>query len=334
MEKKFILSTFQLDESAKARLIESLPNEWEYRTEGEIGEDGLGKVEILLLSGMWLTKERILPLKNLRMIQSFSAGMDHINFSIIPPEVIVCSNAGAFAGPIAEFVMGATISLGRNLAFHDRGMREGKFIRTPPGLYLRGKTIGIIGTGGIGQATAKLAKCFGMRTMGVNTTGNAVPNFDSVTTLDGLNTLLSESDVILVATPLTVKTKNLLGRKEFRLVKPNCIIVNVARGAIINEEALYEFLRDHPDAKAALDVWWRYPKTGDETVAQDYPISSLPNVLSSPHFSDGVDKQTKLGSDSAVDNIIRYLKKNEQLKGIVRREDYFGLNVPKAHPTP
>jgi phosphoglycerate dehydrogenase-like enzyme len=331
MGKKLILSTFKLDETSKARLIGSLSDDWEYRNEEEIGEDGFESVEILLLGGFWLTKERIRSMKNLRMIQSYSAGVEHIDFEAIPLDVAVCSNAGAFAGPIAEFVFGTVISLGRNLEMHDREMRNGKFIRTPLGLYLLGKTFGIIGTGGIGHETAKLAKSFGMKTMGINTTGSAVRDFDTVVNLDGLNTLLSESDVILVAAPLTVKTRDLLGCDQFRLMKPNCIIVNVARGAIINEQALYEFLRDHPDAKAALDVWWRYPKTGEGTVTQDYPISSLPNVLSSPHFSDGVGEQLKMGSDSAVDNIIRYLK-NEPLKGIVRREDYFGLNTMKSHP--
>jgi len=157
-----------------------------------------------------------------------------------------------------------------------------------------------------------------------------VPSFDEITTLEGLHPVLQKSDVILVAVPLTDKTKNLLGPEEFRVMKPDCIIVNVARGAIINQEALYNFLKDHPDAKAALDVWWRYPKPGEEDVVQDFPIPQLPNVLSSPHYSDGVEEQLKLGSDSAVDNILRYVR-SEPLKGIVDREDYTSFKNP-VHP--
>jgi D-3-phosphoglycerate dehydrogenase / 2-oxoglutarate reductase len=322
MERKIILSTVAIDEHAQSHLQESLGSEWEYKKDGEISGSELRNVEVLLLGGNWLTPEHLQPLTKLRMIQSFSAGVDHVNFGIIPQDVIVCANAGAFAGPIAEFVFGAVISLGRNLGEHDKEMREGRFVRTSLELYLKSKTIGILGTGGIGQNVARLAKCFGMRSIGVNTTGGAVPNFDEVISLARLDSLLKRSDVIVVAMPLTLKTRNLLGRNEFRLMKPECILVNVARGAIINQEALYEFLRDHPNAKAALDVWWSYPKPGEETATQDYPISELPNVLSYPHHSDGVEEQLKLGSDGAVANILRYVRKDEPLRGVVRREDY------------
>ena len=324
--RRIILATVELEETAKSRLVSSLESGWELKMEEEISENDWGQVEILLLGfrSYWLTPERLHPMKNLRLIQTFSAGVDHIDFGVIPPEVTICSNAGAYGGPISEFVLGAVIALARDLYSHDKVIREGKFVQAPLERYMNGTTVGIIGTGGIGQDVARLAKAFGMKTIGINTSGKPVSNFDRVLGSDGLPSLLRESDVIVVAVPLTVKTKNLLGRNEFRLVKPDCIIVNVARGAIINEEALYEFLRDHPQAKAALDVWWRYPKSGDDTFHQDYPISSLPNVLSSPHFSDGVKENVKLGSENAIENVIRYLRK-EPLKGVVNREDYIGL---------
>jgi phosphoglycerate dehydrogenase-like enzyme len=326
LETKYILSSTSIDEHARSHLIESLEPGWEYKMDGELAGSDQENVEVLLLSGGWLTEDRIRPLKNLRMIQSLSAGVDHLNFGIIPEKVFVCANAGAFAGPIAEFVFGAVISLGRNLEQHDKEMREGRFVRTSLGLYLKGKTIGVLGTGGIGQDVARLAKSFGMRSIGVNTSGKATPNFDEVTTIARLDSVLKRSDVIVVAVPLTLKTRNLLGQREFGYLKSDCIIVNVARGAIINEQALYEFLREHPKAKAALDVWWNYPKPGEEKALQNYPISSLPNVLSSPHYSDGVDENSKLGSDSAVANILRYLRQDEPLKGVVRREDYLARN--------
>ncbi len=319
---KYILSTVAIDEQVKSRLVTALDPSWEYRKDGELSGSDLENVEVLLLGGGWLTEDHIRPLTNLRMIQSFSAGVDHVNFSIIPKNIIVCANSGAFAGPIAEFVFGAVISLERNLEQHDKEMREGRFVRTHLGVYLKGKTIGVLGTGGIGQDVAKLAKAFGMRSIGVNTTGGAAPDFDEITTTARLESVLKRSDVIVVAVPLTLKTRNLLGQREFGYVKPDCIIVNVARGAIINEQALYEFLRDHPKARAALDVWWNYPKAGEEKALQNYPISTLPNVLSSPHYSDGVDDGQRLGSEGAVANILRYLRGGEPLKGVVRREDY------------
>jgi D-3-phosphoglycerate dehydrogenase / 2-oxoglutarate reductase len=322
LQTKYILSTVTIDEQVKSRLTSALEPGWEYKMDGELNGAELENVEVLLLGGSWLTVDHIRTLKNLRMIQSFSAGVDHVNFGIIPEHIIVCANSGAFAGPIAEFVFGAVISLGRNFEQHDKEMRGDRFIRKPLGLYLKEKTIGILGTGGIGQDVAKLAKVFGMRSIGVNTSGNAAPDFDEVTTTARLDSVLKRSDVIVVAVPLTLKTRNLLGQREFSYMKSDCIIVNIARGAIINEQALYEFLRDHPKAKAALDVWWNYPKAGEEKVPQNCPISSLPNVLSSPHFSDGVYEQLKLGSEGAVANILRYIRKDVPLKGVVRREDY------------
>lgn len=299
-------------------------DEWEYFGE-DILESDLGRVEILLIGGAANWASKLQSLKNLQMIQTFSAGVDFIDFSPVPSDVIICSNAGAFGGPIAEFVLGATIALARDFRKHDEEIREGKFIGKPPGLYLKGKTMGILGTGGIGHSVAKLAKAFGMRTLGMNSSGSIVPDFDEVLKREEMNSLLRRSDVLVVAVPLTNRTKDLLGRHEFEILKPTCIIVNVARGAIINEEALYQFLKTHPESKAALDVWWRYPKPGEQTFAQDYQISALPNVLSYPHHSDGVDEQLKIGCDHAVDNIIRFVKKSEPLKGVVRKEDYAGV---------
>ncbi len=327
VSRRLILSTIAIDENARSRLVEALGSAWEYRMEGgDVGNSVLEEVEVLLVGGGrgWFTKEKLHSMRKLRMIQTFSAGVDQLDLAIIPAAVTVCSNAGAFGGPIAEFVLGAVISLGRNLAAHDKDLREGKFVQSPPGLYLKGRTIGILGTGGIGQSVARLAKCLGMRTLGVNTTGSAVPSFDEVAKLDGLGALLRQSDVIVVALPLTLKTRTLLGHDQFQLMKPECIIVNVARGAIINQEALYEFLRDHPRAKAALDVWWSYPSKPGAAFAQEYPISALPNVLSSPHFSDGTEEQLKHGSDDAVANVLRYVRE-QPLKGVVRREDYLSV---------
>lgn len=324
---KLVVSAIDIDSGSKARLIDSLPDGWQYKTEADVQSQELANVEILMLIGP-LSEDKIHSMPNLRFIQSFSAGVDHIDFSIVPSTVIVCSNSGAFAGPIAEFTLGSIIALARNLRDHDRDMREKKFSQWPPGLYLREKTIGILGTGGIGQSVAHLSKCFGMKTIGVNTTGNAVPGFDEVTTSDRLDDVLRRSDVIVVALALNVKTRNLLGRDQFGVMKPECILVNVARAEIIDQESLYNFLKSHPSAKAAIDVWWSRPESSGEFTEQ-FPVSELPNVMSSPHFSAGVPESIKLGSDSAVENVIHYLR-NEPLKGVVSREDYLGLKMPAS----
>jgi len=328
---KLILSNVSLSDAAKSRLLDAIDGKMEFEIESEPSPERLRDVEILILAGKaWLTKERLEKMENLRLIQCFSAGVEYLNHEIIPASVIVCSNAGAFAEPIVEFVFGSIVCLGRNLIEHDRKMKQGVFEQSPFGLFLKGKTIGVIGTGGIGQNVARVAKSFNMRTLGINTSGQSVPYFDSVSKLDNLESFLKESDIVVVAVPLTNRTKDLIGERELNHVKPDSIIINVARGAIINERALYNFLSSHPESRAAIDVWWRYPRTG-EKFAQNTPIETLPNVLASPHFSDGVPESFELGSESAINNVIRYLK-GEPLKGRVRSEDYYGLNHAASHP--
>ena len=327
-----ILSNIEPTENARRVLGNEIAGKMEFSYDPEPSSQTLDRTEVLILQGKnWLTAGRIREMRNLRLIQSFSVGVEHLNYEIIPRQVIVCSNAGAFAEPIGEFVLGAVICLGRNLIEHDRKLKAGIFEHWPPGLFLKGKTMGIIGTGGIGQAVARFAVSFNMHTLGINTSGKPVPYFDEVSTPERLDSLMKKSDVIVVAVPLTNKTKNMIGKEELSFAKSNAIIVNVARGAIIDESALYEFLKSHPESKAAIDVWWKYPARGEKTFSQDTPIAALPNVLASPHFSDGVPEFFDLGWDSVVSNIARYLS-GKPLKGLVNPEDYYGLDHDASHP--
>ena len=123
--------------------------------------------------------------------------------------------------------------------------------------------------------------------------------------------------------PLTVGTMNLINESNLRLTKANCILVNVGRGKIINEKALYDHLRANPSFKAGIDVWWKYPAPG-APFAQNYPFLDLPNFLGSPHNADAVPESHELAVKNAVRNIERYLKR-EPLKGLAKREDYIGL---------
>ena len=279
------------------------------------------EVEVLVLqSSPRVTTGLFEALPNLKVLQSMSAGVDFIDFSAVPAHVVVCSNGGAFGEPIAEHVFAMILYFGRNLVRNHGLVRGGTLAHPADGMFLRGKTIGIIGTGGIGQSVARAAKGFNMRTMGINTSGRPVENFDAVWGMDHLDDLLKQSDVVVIALPLNLKTRHLITAQRLGLMKEDCILVNVARGGIIAQDALYAHLKAHPRFRAGIDVWWRYPQKG-ESFSLDFPFFDLPNFLASPHNADAVPEALGLGQEHAFENVIRYLD-GEPLGRVIDKTDY------------
>ena len=208
-----------------------------------------------------------------------SAGVDFIDFSAVPAHVVVCSNGGAFGEPIAEHVFAMILYFGRNLVRNHGLVRGGTLDHPADGMFLRGKTIGIIGTGGIGQSVARAAKGFDMRTMGINTSGRPVENFDAVWGMDHLDDLLKQSDVVVIALPLNLKTRHLITAQRLGLMKEDCILVNVARGGIISQDALYAHLKAHPPVQGRHRRVVEVPTEGRELLTR-LPRSSTSRTSS------------------------------------------------------
>ncbi len=259
-------------------------------------------------------------LENVRLIQLMSAGADHVPYSELPLHITIAGNVGAYAGPMAEHVVAMTLALAKNLIGEHRELANGAFNQSKPNRMLRGMVCGIIGFGGIGKATAALMRSFGMQINALNTTGRTEEPVEFIGTLKDLQYLLSRSDVVVVSLPLTKETRGLIGKKELAWMKNDAIIINVARGAIINEAALYEHLKQHPDFNAGIDAWWTEPFTHGKFTTS-YPFFSLPNLLGSPHNSAIVRGINEEGTRRAVENIQRFWNKG-QVRGVVRREDY------------
>ncbi len=288
----------------------------------QLDENDLHSVEVLLMERgeEWLSEKRLQRMTSLRLFQNVSAGVDHLNFSMIPESVIVCGNVGAYGAQIAEFVFAGILYFAKHLRIYHENLKIGIYSKYPIPEFLKGKTIAILGAGGIGKAVAKISKSFGMKTIGINTSGSADNYFEAMTTLDDVDEVVSSSDIIVVALPLTKKTRNLLNSRRLGLLKENCIIVNVARGDIIEKQALYDYLKAHPQSTAAIDVWWKYPKE-DEKFSQDIPFFELQNFLGSPHISGDVPESTNIAMKQAIENIERFAE-NMPLKGIMNRNDY------------
>jgi glycerate dehydrogenase len=308
------INTQVLDGSARVAFLYGRP-------EDEVREV-VGQADVLL--GWHLGEE--LPAgalhdsARLRFVQLLSAGADSVDYAALPERLLLASNVGAYAQPMAEYVMAVTLALARRLPQRHAEMARGEFGMWKPVLTLDGAVCGILGFGGIGKASARLMRAFGARIQAVNTSGRSSEPADFIGTLAHLDKLLAAVDVLLIALPLTRATRGLIGARELRLMKPNAILVNVGRAAIVDERALYEHLRDHPDFCAGLDTWWHEPGPGS-AFSTGYPFFDLPNMIGSPHNSGVTDGALQVGARMAAENVRRFLR-GEAVIGVIRREDY------------
>jgi phosphoglycerate dehydrogenase-like enzyme len=270
--------------------------------------------------GRELPPGRLAQAKRLRLVQSLSAGVDHVDFSAIPAEIVIADNAGAYAKPMAEHVMAMTLSLAKRLPQRHAELARGQFDQQTPSLTLDGAVCAILGFGGIGKRTAALLRPFGARIYAVNTSGQTSEPADAVGTLADLDKVLAAADVLVISLPLTRATRGLIGDRELARMKSAAILVNVARAGIVVEGALYEHLRANPDFSAGIDVWWHEPPLGED-FRVDYPFFDLPNVIGSPHNSSIVAGSHTFAARHAAENVRRYLQ-GGSLAGMVRREDY------------
>jgi glycerate dehydrogenase len=256
----------------------------------------------------------------LRFVQLLSAGADSVDYAALPERLMLAGNVGAYAEPMAEYVMAVTLALARRLPQRHAELARGEFGMWKPVLTLDGAVCAVLGFGGIGAATARLMRAFGARIHAVNRSGRTTEPVDFIGTLADLDWVLAEADVLVIALPLTRSTRGLIGARELGLMKPAAILVNVGRAAIVDERALYEQLRDQPEFCAGLDAWWHEPGPGAR-FATRYPFFGLPNLIGSPHNSGVTDGALQTGAVRAAENVLRFLN-GETVTGVVRREDY------------
>ena len=255
-----------------------------------------------------------------KFLQLLSAGADHVPFSDLPPNLAVASNAGAYAEPMAEHVMAMTLALAKRLLFQNEKLKHEEFDQSSPNRMLRGMTAGIIGFGGIGRAAARLMRPFGMRIMAINSSGRSDEPAEFVGTLADLARVLIDSDVVVLCLPLMKLTRNLIGNRQLELMKPDAILINVARGGLIDEQALYRHAKSNLDFQVGIDAWWSEP-FGHGEFHMEFPFLDLPNVIGSPHNSAIVPSILDDGARRAAANVLGFLR-GEPPAGIVRRDDY------------
>ncbi len=257
-------------------------------------------------------------------------GIDHLPLEKITQRGIRLANAHGNARYVAERSVALILSyLGRIVEFHNDLAGEEKW----HGFWVRqgiddswstihGKTIGIIGAGEIGGFAAGYLKAFDTTVIGVR---RSVPSetpdpYDEI--VSDLDEAIERSDIVLIALPSTPETRGLFNRERLGRMAGK-LLVNVGRGDIVDEEALYEGLRKGTPAGAAIDTWWSYPSGGETTGAPGrFPIHKLPNVVASPHLAGFVDRAVTASIRQACENLRRFLSGRELLTEVDPKRGY------------
>jgi phosphoglycerate dehydrogenase-like enzyme len=254
-----------------------------------------------------LRQGEIALLKDARLVQFINAGIDFVPLADMPAGVQVATNGGAYAEPMAEHALAMALAAAKRLLVEHGALARGEFNQFARNRMLAGGVCGILGFGGIGIATARLARGIGMRVHAINRRGRSEEPTDWIGTPDRLDALLESSDLLVICTPLTPATLGLIGAPQLARMKDDAILVNVARGEIVDERALYERLVAFPKFTACIDAWWIEP-IRHGTFRMDQPFMRLPNVIGSPHNSAAaISGMGAVGLQRAVANIRRAL---------------------------
>ncbi len=235
---------------------------------------------IIVRSRTKVTKEVIEKAENLKIIARAGVGVDNIDVDAATDKGIMVVNAPQSTSiTVAEHAMGLMLALSRKIAIADASVKAGKWEKSKfMGMELRNKTLGVIGMGRIGSQVVKRSKAFEMDVIVYDPyiTEEAAKELGvEITTLDDL---IQKADVMTIHVPLTPETKGLISKEQLAKMKDHAIILNCARGGIINEADLYEALKERPDMKAGLDVYEDEPLT-------DSPLTTLDNVVLTPHIA-------------------------------------------------
>jgi phosphoglycerate dehydrogenase-like enzyme len=224
----------------------------------------------------------------------------------LPASLPIAKNGGAFAEPMAEHALALTLAAAKRLFFEHRQLATGAFNQFRPNRLLAGRVCGIFGFGGIGVATARLMRAVGMQIHAINRRGDSAEPTEWIGTPAQLNVLLQAAEVLVIAAPLTHTTLGRIGARELALLPEDAILVNLARGEIIEEGALFTHLQRHPAFTACLDAWWVEP-VRHGVFRMQYPFLELPNVIGSPHNAASVGGWHPVALRRAAENCRRAL---------------------------
>jgi phosphoglycerate dehydrogenase-like enzyme len=270
----------------------------------------------------------------LRLLQLPGAGTDDIDFSVVPPAASVC-NAFEHEIGIAEYVLAAMLDRLVGLRRMDAELRQGRWwgswVCGPRHGDLHGRTLAIVGYGRIGREVAKRASAFGMRVIAVSRTpGPGDAWCERVSGMGALHDVLEQAHFVLTALPLDESSRGVIDAAAFAAMRSDGVLINVGRGATVDEEALFTACRDRRIGGAVIDTWYSYPAqdgTGEVPVHRPsrFPFHELGNVVMTPHASAWTEALAERRCRVIAANLDR-LARDEPLLNVVR--------APLATPGP
>lgn len=243
----------------------------------------ISDTEIIITNKVTIGKNEMEVAKNLKLICVAATGYNNIDIKEAEKRNIVVTNVKGYSTEsVAQTVFGYVLAIMNSMANVAHDIKKGLWQKSPvftilnhPFIELKGKNLGIIGYGTIGKRVAEIGKVFGMNIL----ISESLINFKQYPTRLAFNNLLEHSDIITIHTPLTDKTKNLIGKKELKLMKKSAILINAARGGIVNEQDLYKALVNKEIRYAAADVLSKEPPVEGNI------LFDAPNLMITPHIA-------------------------------------------------
>jgi len=294
--------------------------ECQYVTEGPA--EHWENVEAILLGSVErdLGSVDVRSLPSLRFVQRVYTGMDGVPFDRFPERVRFAGNVGAYAPFVAEHAVALALAASREIPRAHALAAQGTLRPPPVQRLLWGRTAVILGYGEIGRAIASRLAGFNVRVLGLNRTGRMAPGVDAMFPADRLQEAVAQGDYLFECRPLTKSTRGSIDAAVLTATKPTATFVNVGRGATVVEEDLYRHLENHPEFRAALDVWWNEDFAAGKIVHR-FPFGKLPNFLGTPHsagFGPGVERYVLA---RALENLRRFFSGAEP-RYVIDRSEY------------
>ena len=263
------------------------------------------------------------PAPQVRFVQSVATGIELIDLDALPHGVAIC-NAFGHETAIAEYVLMTMLVWSHRFReiegdFRTRSSWRPSWVQSgPPHGEILGHTVGIVGLGRVGSEVGRRAAAFGCRVLAANRSERAPEiGVERVYPLTELDSMLPACDFVVLSTALGPETEGLIDARRLALMKRSAFLINIARGQIVDEDAIYAALCDHRIAGAALDVWWQYPNAAEpERRPSRHPFHELPNVIMTPHCSGWTEGMVARRWSEVADNINRFVR-GEPLMNVV-----------------